>query len=179
VKKFVQISFSTGHVYEVPTQAIAEDRTRYYAMSDPGRTREQHAAETQMLFASEFDLFDWAKNNMNWSDLQKTSRLVAFNPPDFAKLWDDAEMKTSDENLRSDIMALGENALAAPVEMLLAQAVSENKSCFAVAFQQSNGNTTSAVVGLVGSPDIIEGYLATITQFDDFLSSQSTQATGH
>ncbi len=166
-------------MYEVPAQAIAEDRTSYYAVSDPGRTREQHAAETQILFASEFELLDWAKNNMDWSDLQKSSRLVAFNPPDFAQLWDAAELKTSDENLRSDLMSLGENSLTAPIEMLLAQAVSENKSCFAAAFQQPNGNVTSAVVGLVGSPDIIGGYLAAITNFDAFMAAQSDQASSH
>ena len=173
MKKFVQVAFSTGHVYEVATSIIAKDRTDYYAMSDPGRTRQQHEAETGMLFASEFELFDWAKNNMNWSDLQKHARLVSFKAPDFAGLWDAAELSTCDEQSVADVTKLGEASITAPIELAMAQAFGEGRNCMMLAFQQRDtGAVTSAIAVMVGPQQLVEGYIAVISNFDTFMEQQ-------
>ncbi len=181
MNKFLTITFSTGHIYEVPAAAVAEDRTAYYAVQDPDRTREQHAAETEAMFASEFELFDWAKNNMNWSDLQKRARLVGFNAPDFGGLWDDAVLSTSEDQAMPDVISLGEDALTAPIEMVLSQTVAEGAHCTLLAFQQPDTKAvTSAVVAIVGAPDVVEGYIATIANFDAFMSANKAgQPAGH
>lgn len=182
MKTFTRIVYPTGHVFEVLTSVIADDRTAYYAMQDPGRTREQHAEETRMMFASDFEVVDWAKNNMRADDVLKVSRLVAFNAPDFRAMWDDAELQFVDEQGRPDVTSLGERSLTAPIELAMTQAVGEGRNCMMLAFQQPDtGAVTSAVAVMVGPQHVVEGYIAVISDFDTFMAQQAANAAsaGH
>lgn len=180
MKKFVRIQFHTGHVYEVPASVIADDRTSYYAMQEPERTREQHSFETRELFKSDFNLFDWAKNNMNWSDLKKYARMVEFKAPDLQAAWDDAELVSTDEQRPFDIVSLGEDAVSAPLEMALAQVVASGEKACIFAFQQPDTKkTTSAVIAVVGDEDIVHGFVGVVAQFDDMLRKLAAGTTGH
>lgn len=180
MRKFMTIAFASGHVYEVPVAAVADDRTNYYAVQDPGRTREQHAAETAMLFESEFELFDWAKDNMNWSDLQKHARLVGFRPSDFAAQWNDAMLDTADEPATPIAFdSLGDEAPQAPLALALSEAASQGAYCRVHGFTADGKNINHAIVALIGGPEIVHGYIAVLQNYDDFVRTTVNQPAGH
>lgn len=179
MKSFTRIAFQGGHIYEVPTAVIAADRTNYYATQDPDRTREQHAAETAMMFASEFEVVDWAKNNMNWSDIEKHARMIGFTPPDLKAGWDEAELSFHDDRGMPDATSLGERSLAAPLELAIGQAFSEDRRCMILAFQHPDTqHINTAAVILTGGDDVVKGYIGAISQFDEFLSTRPQIAPG-
>ncbi len=176
---FIRIFFkSTGHLYEIATAVVAQDRTNYFAISDPGRTREQHVAETEMMFANDFDLFDWAKNNMNWVDLASHARLVGFTPPNFSTLWDDAELSTAASTMQPDLASLGDQGILAPIELAMSQCSAEGQSCLVVAFQNEKTkavNSGCAVFG--GAPEVVEAYIGVIVQMNERMhASQAASA---
>lgn len=180
MKTFVNVTFPTGHIFELPTVVVAADRINYYSMQDPDRTKEQHTSETMNLFQNEFEVVDWMKNNMNWSDVEKSARLVGFNAPDFGAAWDDAVLEFTSEQGKPDVMALGDRAITAPLEMLLGQAVSEGMNCSVVAFMRPGTQVvTSAVAAIIGRPDVVGGYIAVLQNFDNFMRSQAQKPAEH
>jgi len=84
MKPFIQIALSSGHVFEVPTQAIAENRAKDMLDLHKDEFADLAAAlaDTTELFEDSSEIRDWALNNMNPSDYLPGSRLILFTPPE-------------------------------------------------------------------------------------------------
>lgn len=170
MKPFIQITFSSGHVFEVPTAVVAENRTAYYAMVEPGRTRQQHEAETAIFFESDSYLFDWMRGNMNWDEIEKHAMLVAYKPVNFKAAWPDAELQTEFTAAKPDLMSLGPRAIDAPIELAVAQTASEGANCLIFAMHGDSADAiTIAAVTVQGTPEVVHAYIAVINKFDQFM----------
>lgn len=172
MKKFIRFVFATGHIFEVPSDVVAADRINYIAVSDPGRERSQIAAETEMMFASDFAVVDWAKSNMDWADMQKHARLVAYSPPAFQTLYDDAEMVFADDAAKPDIYAMGEATILAPIELAMVQTAADGLNCMIMAFHQpGRDDITSAVAVIAGSAPVVHTYVDALSRVDAELAA--------
>lgn len=73
--KFLRVTMSDGSKYDVPAKLIAEDRAKYYAKLDSERGGEDYyeayRREFDFTMENNFELKDWAANNMNWEDVQE------------------------------------------------------------------------------------------------------------
>lgn len=174
MNKFIRINFASGHTFEIPVAAIAEDRASYQALCEPDRTAEQHAAETAMLFADNIEAaFGWLRCSMNWAAVEKHAKLVEFKPFDFREAFLDAELQAVGEATRPDLMALGERAIDAPIELAISQAAAENRNCLLFGMHgDGKAEITIAAAAIVGPADVVHAYLAAFDQFDRFMRSR-------
>ncbi|WP_312817212.1 hypothetical protein [Atlantibacter subterraneus] len=79
-------------VWAVPVQIIATNRADYYAKEFGGDIQRSLAEDTLPLFrASEYEIEDWAANNMNWSDVQHAARCVTPGEVDYDDGWVNGE----------------------------------------------------------------------------------------
>lgn len=81
-----------GSVWEVPVIRIATDHAEYYAKVD-GVSFEDALKETLALFdADDYEVEDWAKNNMDWIDVVDSARCITRDlRTDFQEGWMNGE----------------------------------------------------------------------------------------
>jgi hypothetical protein len=73
VKTEIHLTLSDGSVWAIDGHVVAHNRATYYAEKDPDTTYED---EYKFTMGDEFELTDWASNNMNWDDVKHTARQV-------------------------------------------------------------------------------------------------------
>lgn len=98
IGKELHITMPDGSVWVVPVQLIATNRAEYYAREFGGDFNRSLAEDTLPLFRSDdFEIEDWAANNMNWSDVQHAAKCVSPGDVDFQEGWvnGDKEVKES------------------------------------------------------------------------------------
>ena len=68
--------------WAVPVSIIAEDRAAYYAPEYGGDPARSLAEDTEPLFASDdYEIRDWAANNMNWDEVEPHAHKVPGTTP--------------------------------------------------------------------------------------------------
>lgn len=83
----LRVTMPDGSIWSIPTAVINEDRNGYY------RTREADYEDEE---AEEYDLIDWARNNMNWSDVAESASMIEEPAPcDFDEGWANGDMEVS------------------------------------------------------------------------------------
>ena len=94
-QKYLIVKFPTGEKFKVPAKVIAENRTQYYADRDGFK---KGSAEWKGEFEAsmdDFEIYDWASNNMNWEDLAPHAELMPEqSKPDYEEMWGEAEKET-------------------------------------------------------------------------------------
>lgn len=90
--RMIVLAMPDGSQYGVPVDVVARDRAKHYASEFDGDVERSLAEDTGPLFeSSEYDIHDWAANNMNWSDVSAHARkLRDAQPPtksDFQEAW--------------------------------------------------------------------------------------------
>lgn len=70
--KYLRVTMPDGSRWDVPAGLIAANRAAYYA--DQGDNYEE---EYDYTMSDDYQLTDWAANNMNWSDVQHVAVEVA------------------------------------------------------------------------------------------------------
>lgn len=81
LKKSYVVSFSNGEKWSVPVRVIATHRARYYAI-EVSNLQTSLEKDTIPLFEfNHYAIDEWAKNNMDWSDVEEYASCVstAFN----------------------------------------------------------------------------------------------------
>jgi hypothetical protein len=92
----LQVTFSDGSKWEVPARVIAENRADYYATEVDGQPKgsKEWLEEVRTTLSDDYDIRDWALNNMNWSDLAPHARRVAPPPQqNYEEQWGSAELE--------------------------------------------------------------------------------------
>ncbi|WP_168377819.1 hypothetical protein [Acinetobacter cumulans] len=70
-----------GSKWAVPVRFIAEHRAKYFAERDNVSIAESLNEDTSPLFEEdEYEIHDWAANNLNFSDVKGVAKMVS--PPD-------------------------------------------------------------------------------------------------
>lgn len=88
--KRIRATMPDGTVWDIPAAVVAEHRATYYAQRDPDTT---YSAEYDLTMRDDYELLDWAGNNMDWEDVE--ARAVRVDTPqpgaDRHKQWLEAE----------------------------------------------------------------------------------------
>lgn len=88
IEKELHITMPDSSVWAVPVQLIATNRAEYYAKEFGGDIQRSLAEDTLPLFrAADYEIKDWAANNMNWSDVQHAARCVTTGDVDYDEGW--------------------------------------------------------------------------------------------
>lgn len=88
IDKELHVTMPDGSVWAVPVQLIATNRAEYYAGEFGGDVNRSLAEDTLPLFRSDdFEIEDWAANNMDWSDVQHAAKCVSAGDVDFQEGW--------------------------------------------------------------------------------------------
>ena len=84
----IAVNFSDGTTWEFPASVVAEGRARYYEGREPGCYQE----EFDYTMGSDYELLDWASNNMDWKDVLSCATLVdTKNLSKYADEWVNAD----------------------------------------------------------------------------------------
>ena len=96
---WLYVSMPDGSTWRVSVEMIAEHRAKYYAHEFDGSLQRSLAEDTWPLFESSgFEVTDWARNNMNWSDVVHGATKVDQIGPtevDYQEGWNNGEMRVS------------------------------------------------------------------------------------
>jgi hypothetical protein len=90
--KFLDVTMPDGSLWRVPAHAVADNRATFYSDEGPD------AYETELAYtlSDDYELTDWARNNMNWSDVAAQAVRLP-DPPkppvDYQEGWVNGPMK--------------------------------------------------------------------------------------
>lgn len=73
-KKYLRVTMPDGSRWDVPAEFIAKHRARYYVDKDPKYS--YFDKEVKYALEDDYELMDWAANNMNWKDVKEQARIV-------------------------------------------------------------------------------------------------------
>jgi len=99
-EKFIRTVMDDGSEWDVPVRVIADHKGRYYAnikdeyRADKKSTDEEiynREFEELMNAEDDYDIIDWAENNMDWSDVEQYAVKVSTKKPDFQEGWMNGE----------------------------------------------------------------------------------------
>ena len=72
MKGTYKITMGDGSVWSIPIMVIAENRADNYKHEFDGSLEDSLAKDTIPLFTQDdYEIQDWARNNMNWCDVKK------------------------------------------------------------------------------------------------------------
>lgn len=96
--KMLAITMPDGSKWAVPVEMIARNRAAHYASEFDGDVERSLAEDTLPLFADDdYEIEDWAANNMNWSDFNGHQvKIKDAEPPDFQEAWVNGEKEVID-----------------------------------------------------------------------------------
>lgn len=96
MQKKIQIEFN-GFIYELDVMDVANHRAEAYKDEFDGDHQRSLDEDTLTLFEeSPYEIYDWARNNMNAEDAP-SFELVQSTAPTGQEVWDDGEWELSDE----------------------------------------------------------------------------------
>lgn len=164
MKPYIQISLSTGHVYEISSEVIANHRAAYYhgkLKESEFPTLESALKDSREYFADSDEIFDWAQNNMNPEDYLSSARLVRFTPPkqDFVNAdWSAHEAQAISAELD------GAQVLQQPVEAVMSAMAASRQICNITVLNGPTGAPFGAAVMVLGDNNTV-GAFVTALQF--------------
>ncbi len=87
--KYMTVEMPDGSKWGVPVEIIARHRAKNYADEFGDDVERSLAEDTIPLFeSSDYEIEDWAVNNMNWEDFDGHQvKLEDAPPPDFQEAW--------------------------------------------------------------------------------------------
>jgi len=94
-KKYI-VTMEDNSRWAIPVSIIANQRAEFYKAEFDGDLQRSLDEDTAPLFESDhYEIADWAKNNMNWSDVVKVAECVTPAEIDFQDGWFNGEYEVS------------------------------------------------------------------------------------
>lgn len=151
MKAFIQIKLSTGHVYEVPSELIAQNRAAYYhgARPDEFPTLQSALEDTRGLFDDASEIKEWAANNMDLEDIRPQAVLVRFTPPD-EQAWHEGEWSYHDQHAMIGELD-GDAVMRQPLEATLNVMAASAQLCNVSIINSMDGQPQAAVAVILGN----------------------------
>lgn len=74
-KKYLIVTMPDNSQWKIPAKFIAEQRAEYYATRDCEKDKSLNYStvfteEVKYALKNEYEIVDWAENNMNWCDVK-------------------------------------------------------------------------------------------------------------
>ena len=173
MKPFIQIQLNTGHVYEVPTEAIVQNRAAYYHAERAAEfpTLQDAIDDTRGLFDDATEIKEWAANNMNWDELLPVAKLVRYSPPE-VQAWNEGEWTYHDHQaLLSELD--GETLMGQPVELVLHTMAAHRQLCNITLMNGSDGKACAALALIIGSEPVLSSYLSGLNYISEQLAAMA------
>lgn len=86
--KMLKIEMPDGSKWGVPVVIIARNRAAQYAHEYGGDVQKSLLDDTVPLFESDdYEVEDWAANNMNWVDVKEYAQLLEQRECDYQEGW--------------------------------------------------------------------------------------------
>jgi hypothetical protein len=94
--RFIRVEMPDGSKWDVPVMVVARNRSTYYAKErgECGGDVEKHLDHDTLPYfdSDDFEILDWSRNNMNWSDvLGDAVRVEDGREIDFQEGWVNGE----------------------------------------------------------------------------------------
>lgn len=90
--KTIEATFSNGEVWAIPIKQIALSRAEHYE-SEFASLKESIETDTLPLFEqNEYEVIDWAKNNMDWSDFDAKYLRTNMIEDTYEEQWPNVEL---------------------------------------------------------------------------------------
>lgn len=171
MKAFLHITTPAGHVYELPTEPIAQHRAKAMLElhKDEFADIEAALADTRELFDDSYQIKDWASNNMNWSDLSDAARLIRYTPPGDGDLWFNGEFSYHDHQAMMGELD-GATLMKQPVELVLNTMALSQQLCNVTVLNGPDGAPYAALALIIGNQPIIGSYVTAL----QFVGNQIT-----
>ncbi len=84
-ERFLKITLQNEDVWHVPARVIAEARADYYATEVDGHAKgsPEYVKEVEYALskAGSYDLEDYFRNNMDWTDVERVAKRVRLGQP--------------------------------------------------------------------------------------------------
>lgn len=92
MKRLYIVTMPNGDQYGVPAEVIADNYAKYYE-SRGEDYKENYDTMIEWFDTNDYEFADWAKNNMNWSDVSDKAIFVKHAQPklDFEDGWVNGE----------------------------------------------------------------------------------------
>lgn len=162
MKTFIQVLLTSGHLYEIPTKVVAENRAKTMLELHPDEFADIAAAEldTDELFEDNGQIRDWALNQMNAPDLMKDARLVRFTPPE-------PDFQSGDWSYHDTPAIIpqvdAQSVLQMPVEMALSAMAAHRNLCQVAVLNDDAKKPYAAIVLIQGGEAIVGTYVGALT----------------
>ena len=72
-QKYLRVTMPDGSKWDVPVMLIVHNRAKLYAETDPETSFDK---EVEYALNDEYEIEDWAANNMNWEDVVLQAQIV-------------------------------------------------------------------------------------------------------
>ena len=83
-----RVTMPDNSIWAVPVMIIAKHRAANYAKEFNGELLESLKIDTKPLFEDdEYEIENWATNNMNWSDVADSAKLIKQGESDYQEGW--------------------------------------------------------------------------------------------
>ena len=83
-EKYLRVTMPDGSKWDVPASVVASDRANYYDEEEPGCFQREY----DYALNDEDELIDWARGNMDWTDVVELAREKISPPqPDYQEGW--------------------------------------------------------------------------------------------
>ena len=171
MKKYIQLTLNTGHVYEIPTSVIANNRAAAMMAAHPDEfaTIESAMEDTTGLFTDDsWNIQDWAANNMNWPELLPDAKLIRFRPP-VAQAWHEGEFAFHDAPALMGELD-GETIMKQPVELVMHAMAMSGQLCNVTVLNGPTEQPYGAFVMILGNTPVINSYITAL----QFVGNQIT-----
>lgn len=171
MKPYLNVKFADGYIYEVPTIVIATDRANHFHANykEEFPTFDDALKETVAVFDDTFEIEDWAKNNMNWEEIEPHSKIIGFEPPE--RSWFESEIEFVDEPTNLTPPSKEENLLSVPLIFALSRIALMNRFCSIVGLDAEDSSTVAAFVLIKGGPDVVDFYTKGLDRLTEVVQS--------
>lgn len=162
MKPFIQIAFPTGQTFELPAVVIAENRAKAMLAENPGEFADIAAAmqDTVELFDDDYQLKDWALNNMNPDEYMPYARMIRFKAPE-------ADFQAAEWSHHPGQAITGEidgdNVLKAPLEYLVTLTAASRQLANVTVINNADGQPGAAVAVFVGPTMAISAFIDAVS----------------
>lgn len=160
MKPFLHLTLPNGMVFEIPTQVVADNRAKAMLEAHPDEFKNLPEAmeDTVGLFTDDsWNIQDWAANNMNWSDLQNSARMIRFTPPDMSE-WNNGEFSYHDHpGMLGEVD--GDSIMRQPLELTLNVMAASSQVCNVSLLGNDNGQPFAAVAVMIGDATVLQPFI--------------------
>lgn len=178
MKSLIQIALPTGHTYEIESQVIAENRAKCMLELHPDEFADIDAAmaDTVELFDDNYEVRDWALNQMNPDEYMPIARLVRFVPPEI-------DFQSGDWSYHDAPAMVGEldgdQTMRSPVEAVLAIMAQSGRICNVTVLNDSDNKPFAGVAMFRGGQAVVGAYANALGITTNMLTAKPDEVHTH